>query len=168
MAMYFTTSTVINWIHLFRRKDFLQIIIEALQFLITTKRIELHAYVAMPNHLHLIFSPLAPQQLRTIFRDFHKFTAQQILKILRNEKSSLLAQLRSNKTDRKYSVWQSGHMAKEIESASFFEQKLEYIHNNPLQEHWQLSATPEDYLYSSAKDYLLGETGILPIVKINI
>ncbi len=36
-------------------------------------------------------------------------------------------------------------------------QKLNYIHNNPLQKHWKLSATPEEYLYSSAKFYADGK-----------
>lgn len=33
-------------------------------------------------------------------------------------------------------------------------QVLEYIHNNPLQEHWKLAELPEDYYYSSARYYL--------------
>ncbi|MFN8317773.1 MAG: hypothetical protein U0T32_15090 [Chitinophagales bacterium] len=32
-------------------------------------------------------------------------------------------------------------------------QKLEYIHNNPLAEHWQLATLPEEYYYSSAGFY---------------
>jgi hypothetical protein len=30
-------------------------------------------------------------------------------------------------------------------------QKLDYIHNNPLQPKWQLAKAPEEYFYSSAK-----------------
>jgi hypothetical protein len=33
---------------------------------------------------------------------------------------------------------------------------LQYIHNNPLQEHWKLAASPEEYYYSSAKFYATG------------
>ncbi|WP_152266579.1 hypothetical protein [Agriterribacter humi] len=36
-------------------------------------------------------------------------------------------------------------------------QKLQYIHDNPLAEHWQLTDDPVKYYYSSAKYY---ETGI--------
>ena len=38
----------------------------------------------------------------------------------------------------------------------FFNQKLEYLHNNPCQPHWQLAELPEDYKYSSARFYELG------------
>ena len=31
------------------------------------------------------------------------------------------------------------------------DQKLKYIHNNPLVEHWQLAKHPCNYKYSSAK-----------------
>ena len=37
------------------------------------------------------------------------------------------------------------------------EQKLNYIHLNPLQEQWNLVSKPEDYRWSSARFY---ETGI--------
>jgi hypothetical protein len=39
----------------------------------------------------------------------------------------------------------------------FFMQKLDYLHNNPCQQHWQLASLPEDYKYSSAKFYEIGE-----------
>ncbi|GAB4197659.1 MAG: hypothetical protein OHK0057_29680 [Thermoflexibacter sp.] len=35
-----------------------------------------------------------------------------------------------------------------------FEQKLNYIHQNPLQKKWQLVSKAEDYHYSSARFYL--------------
>jgi len=36
-------------------------------------------------------------------------------------------------------------------------QKLNYIHNNPLKEHWNLVKDSSDYKYSSAKYYELYE-----------
>jgi len=36
-------------------------------------------------------------------------------------------------------------------------QKLDYIHNNPLAEHWQFVTHPCDYKYSTCKYYNLGE-----------
>jgi len=35
-----------------------------------------------------------------------------------------------------------------------FLQKLNYIHNNPCQEKWNLANNPEDYKYSSAANYI--------------
>jgi REP element-mobilizing transposase RayT len=166
MEMYFTTSTVKDWIRLFDRPDLRGIVLESLRFVIRDHRIQLHGYVLMPNHLHLIFSPIPPQTISTVFRDFHKYTSQQMIKILRNEHSDVLNTFTSPRTDRLVQIWQATHAPKEIESATFFRQKLDYIHNNPCSERWLLSNTPEEYLYSSARDYILGEVGMIEITKI--
>jgi len=34
------------------------------------------------------------------------------------------------------------------------EPKLDYVHNNPIQDKWQLTSLPEHYTYSSARFYL--------------
>jgi len=74
--------------------------------------------------------------------------------------------LKSERKDRVYQIWQNTHSPKQIESFPFFRQKLEYIHNNPCTEHWQLCELPEQYPYSSASDYLLDKPGILDIERI--
>ena len=38
-----------------------------------------------------------------------------------------------------------------------FLQKLNYIHNHPVQAQWKLSETPEEYHYSSSRFYQTGE-----------
>jgi hypothetical protein len=47
------------------------------------------------------------------------------------------------------------------------EQKLEYIHNNPVAEKWAMCKLPEDYRWSSARFYLKGvdEFGFLTHYK---
>ena len=69
----------------------------------------------------------------------------------------------AGKNDRKikyYRVWQEGNDAQEIHSNSFLDEKINYIHNNPVKA--ELVANPEDYLYSSARDYA-GEKGLVEI-----
>jgi hypothetical protein len=44
-----------------------------------------------------------------------------------------------------------------MSSELIFIQRLNYIHNNPLQEKWRLCKSPEEYRWSSAKFYLTGE-----------
>ena len=46
---------------------------------------------------------------------------------------------------------------------NLLETKLEYIHTNPMQEHWNLVANPEDWPYSSAMFY---EQGKQPLVQV--
>jgi len=54
-------------------------------------------------------------------------------------------------------------MPKKIFSPEFLRQKIEYIHANPLQPHWQLAEHPEDYIWSSARFYLLEEPALIPV-----
>ncbi len=62
-----------------------------------------------------------------------------------------------NEEERRYRVWQRDPLAVNMFSTEVMEQKLEYIHNNPLQEHWNLATSPEKYKWSSAEFY---ETGV--------
>jgi hypothetical protein len=62
-----------------------------------------------------------------------------------------------------YKVWEDGYNAKDVVTGDFLLQKMTYIHNNPCQPHWGLSAAPEGYLWSSARFYLTDEPCIIPI-----
>jgi hypothetical protein len=74
----------------------------------------------------------------------------------------------SKRSDREYQIWYATNAIKNISSLIFFRQKLNYIHNNPKQENWLLVDNSEDYIYSSARDYLLGEKGLLPLEKLSL
>jgi len=52
-------------------------------------------------------------------------------------------------------VWQDGYDAIKIHSKAFLEEKMDYIHTNPVRA--EIVATPEEYLYSSATDYTGGK-----------
>jgi putative transposase len=53
-------------------------------------------------------------------------------------------------------VWQDRFDEVYLESKTLLEVKLDYIHNNPLQSHWNLAKQPSDYPYSSAMFYEKG------------
>jgi putative transposase len=55
-----------------------------------------------------------------------------------------------------YHFWQRNSLPFVLNNEETFIQKLNYIHNNPLQERWGLAETPEKYHYSSAKFYTTG------------
>lgn len=59
--------------------------------------------------------------------------------------------------ERQYRIWQRDPLAILMDSRKKVEQKIEYIHLNPLQEHWNLADRPENYRWSSAKFYETGE-----------
>lgn len=55
------------------------------------------------------------------------------------------------KREQQYKVWQTGFHAEILYSSYFIQQKLQYIHNNPVKE--GIVVKPEDYLFSSARNY---------------
>jgi REP element-mobilizing transposase RayT len=168
--MYFLTMTVVNWIDVFTRPIYKHIIVDALQYNIKNKGLIVSGWCLMSNHLHLLSEADEGYHLSDILRDFKKFTSKAIIKeIIDNPQESRKKWLLNEfafagkilKKPQAYKFWQEGNAAKEIYSTKFLEQKLDYIHNNPVKA--EIVAEPHEYLYSSAKDYA-GEKGLLDIV----
>jgi len=67
---------------------------------------------------------------------------------------------KNNNKIKYFKVWQDGNDAKEIHTTAFLDEKMNYIHYNPVR--LELVASPEEYLYSSARDYS-GEKGLVNI-----
>ena len=107
------------------------------------------------NHFHLIWQMQGDHKRDDVQRDFLKYTGQQILKLLRNEQSSILQELTVNAKDRKHQVWERDSLGVPLWTSQVFEQKLEYIHNNPVKA--VICRYPEDYKYSSARFYKKNE-----------
>ena len=80
-----------------------------------------------------------------------------IIKDLKHNHPMTLNHFKVDEQEREYRIWQRDPLAILMDSKEKVEQKLEYTHNNPLQEHWQLADRPENYFWSSAKFYEDGE-----------
>ena len=74
----------------------------------------------------------------------------------------ILAEAVERKAKQRHQVWEAGYLAKEVFTPEFLRQKMEYIHHNPLQGHWGLVETPEEYVWSSARFYHLDEPAVIP------
>jgi putative transposase len=111
----------------------------------------------MPNHIHLIWQIQDGYKQEMIQNRFLKFTAQQMKFRLIDTDDQRLSKFLVNAKDRQYQFWERNSLSIDLWSPNVFMQKLDYIHNNPLQDKWQLVKYPEDYQYSSARFY---ETGI--------
>lgn len=113
----------------------------------------------MTNHLHIICKAKDGYSLSDILRDFKRHTAKSILLTLKNEPESrrewilkLLKKAGSgNQKNKEYQIWRQDNHPIELFSNKLIDQKLEYIHNNPVAV--GIVASPEDYLYSSARNY---------------
>ena len=109
----------------------------------------------MPNHLHLIWQMNGEHMADAVQRDFLKFTAQRIKADLARNHPQVLVHFKVDAKDREYQFWEINPLSIELRTDMVYEQKLDYIHWNPVKA--GLCKLPEDYRYSSARFY---ETGI--------
>jgi REP-associated tyrosine transposase len=159
----FLTATILEWKPLLKDDQYKDIIIESLRFLKNEGSIVVYGFVIMPNHLHLIWQIQDGFKRDNIQMRFLKFTAHQFKFRLTDTSDRRLEQFKVNAKDRQYQFWERNSLSIDLWSPAVFVQKLNYIHNNPLQEKWQLADVPENYKYSSAGFYERGvdEFGIL-------
>ncbi|OIP02871.1 MAG: transposase [Bacteroidetes bacterium CG2_30_32_10] len=156
---YFITMTVIGWIDAFTRVNHKLTIIESLKYCQKEKGLAIYGYCIMPSHIHMIARAEGEFTLSEIIRDFKKYTAKAIIKQIQEEPESrrewMLNYFEEKGKDlariKQYKFWQDGNQAKEIFSNSFFQEKLDYIHKNPVEE--LIVENREDYLFSSARNY---------------
>ena len=151
----YLTSTCLNWLPLLEDDKFKDIIIDSLRFLVVENRITVYGFVIMRNHFHLIWQIMEHHSRETVQRDFLRFTSQQILKLLRNDKSQFLESVIVNSKDRTRQIWERNSLNIPLWTQSVLVQKLNYIHDNPVRA--GICKHPENYKYSSARYYLLNE-----------
>jgi len=167
-AMHFLTFTVCGWIDLFSRKVYKDILIDSFKFCKEKKGLILNAYVIMTSHVHLIARAVGENTLSDIVRDFKKYTHHTMLPIVQSDKESrrlwMLHQFAyyagRHSRNENYQIWTNSNHPEECFSKEFTQTKLDYIHNNPVRAGFV--DTPEDYLYSSAKNYA-GKQGVIDI-----
>jgi REP element-mobilizing transposase RayT len=164
--LYFVTTKAVKHVHLFRGDVIKRIIIESLHHIRTTRGMKLFVFVIMPNHIHIIVRFSEKYPLSDAMRDLKKFTARQIYHHFDAEgNKKILAVLKKEgeRVKQDYKVWEDGYDARDIFSAKFLQQKMDYIHHNPCQPQWRLANTPEEYLWSTAGFYFAGKPCVIPI-----
>jgi putative transposase len=169
-GIYFITFAVVEWVDVFTRIEYKNILINSLTYCQKEKGLIIYCWCIMSNHIHLIVSA-KENNLSDILRDFKKFTAKEIIKAIVNHpgesrKEWMLTIFKQeglkNSRNVIYQLWRQDNQPKELFSSGFSNQKLVYIHNNPVEA--GIVEKADDYLYSSAKDYHTGKNiGILKI-----
>jgi REP element-mobilizing transposase RayT len=152
----FFTATNLNWLHILKYDTCKQFLVDALRFRVAKKEVTIYGFVIMPNHIHIIWQIHDGLERKDFQRDFLKFTAKHILNWCSENDILLYNQLEVKARDRNYQVWERNSLSIDIYSELVLFQKLNYLHNNPLQPHWNLCEKPFEYKYSSCKFY---ETG---------
>ncbi len=113
----------------------------------------------MSNHVHFIWQALSGHNLQDVQTSFAKHTSKEFLRLLTED--NRLKEYQVNAADRKHAFWKRKPLGVELFTPAVFDQKLEYIHNNPVGA--GLCSSPEEYEYSSALFYKSGRdvTGLL-------
>jgi REP element-mobilizing transposase RayT len=150
---HFPTITVVDWLPIFSNREIAENILDSLIYLQANKETILHAYVVMENHLHCI---VKCDNLSTVIQSFKSYTARSIIDYYKEQnKTLILEKFRQNKlmhkVDSEYQVWQEGNHPEEITKDKMMQQRIEYIHNNPIRRGY----VDEAYYwrYSSARNY---------------
>lgn len=162
-GLYFLTCTIVDWIPVFQSHANFEIITNSLTFCRTNKGMRLYTYVIMENHLHLIAG--APD-LSAVVREFKSFTAREIVASAKAAgREALLNQLmlgkKRYKDESRHQVWQEGAHPQIIRDDDVLNQKIEYIHNNPVRRGYV--DVPEHWRYSSARNYYLDDHSVMEI-----
>ena len=145
----FFTATIQEWKHLLKEDKYKNIITDTLKFLVTEGNVTINGFVIMPNHMHIIWQAKANNDLQKIQNSFIKHTSKEFKKLLAIDNN--LQAYEVNAIDRKYNFWQRDSLNIELFTAAVFQQKLNYIHYNPVKAN--LCNLPEDYHFSSALFY---------------
>jgi putative transposase len=124
---FFISTQTYNRRRLFQVTATAELFLETLQHYHREGHYKLHAFVVMPDHIHLLLTPI-------------DITLERTIQLIKGGFSHRLAS--------KLPVWQRGFTDHRIRDRDDFLTHRDYIHHNPIRAH--LCQQPEDYPYSSA------------------
>jgi len=167
-GVYFVSFATVYWLDIFTREVYCNTIVESLNYCRINKGLEVYCWCLMPSHIHLIIRA-KDNNPEIVLGKFKEFTSKQLTKqisenIEESRKEWLLWMMKraasksSNVTNSQF--WQHHNKPIELWTPEVIEQKINYIHNNPVVSGFVRE--PRDWKYSSAIDYAGGK-GILEI-----
>jgi REP element-mobilizing transposase RayT len=168
-GLYFVSFATIYWIDVFVRDEYFNILVESLDYCRKNKGMEIYAWCILPSHVHLIFMA-KNNNPGELLKEFKTFTSKELQGAIEtNSQESrkewmLWMMERAGKKNSNVKIrqfWQQNNKPIELWSSEVIQQKLDYIHNNPVEEGFVQK--PEEYLYSSAKNY----AGLKTILEID-
>jgi len=172
-AIHFVTITVINWIDLFIRDVYKEIIIDSLKYCQQNKGLRVHAYCIMTSHIHLILSVGAGKSLSDTLRDFKSFTSTKLKHAINDSTSESRKEWliwmferagKKNKRNSSFQLWQQNNHPIELSSNALMDQRLAYVHNNPVEAGFV--DDPSSWVWSSCASYEKGIQGKIDLLYI--
>jgi putative transposase len=171
-GVYFFTTRIYKKLHLFIKKEYIDVLNQAFEFAEKKYGIKTLIRVIMPNHIHWLFElPETDDDPMKIYQRLKSFTAKQIIELLKKElkdgelevlelfkknkrcvifhAETILKQLKvkENNDGSEYQIWEKKPDLKFIDNEKILEQKYNYVFTNPTQKYWSLVENSEDYPY---------------------
>jgi len=129
---YFVTFETWRRKRLFVVEPYVRLFVQTLYHYRREGRFQVHAFVVMPEHVHLLFTPA------------HNVTLEHAVQLIKGGYSHEFGITFGKHKE----VWQRGFTDHRIRDARDFEAHVEYIHQNPVKR--GLVEKPSDYRYCSA------------------
>jgi putative transposase len=173
-AIYFVTATTVDWVDVFTRDVYRDILLDSFRYCQANQGLQIHAWVLMPNHFHLICSFINGHEPGLVLKNMKSFTAIKLIDaIINNAKESRREWMldlfeksgQKQKKNYRYQFWQHENHPIILDTNLMMDQRLQYVHENPVRAGFVQSA--EQWKYSSAIDYYIADQkGLLDIYKI--
>ncbi|MET0394545.1 MAG: hypothetical protein ABW019_15475 [Chitinophagaceae bacterium] len=167
----FITLQTVDWVDLFIRPVYKQMIVHSLNHFIESKGLVVYAWCLMTHHLHLLAKSDNNNCIADLENEYRAFTTTKLLEAIDTEpavrKEWMLSRFKNYSLfgfGKKLQVWEGSN------SSAFVSMKqpelighIGYIHQNPLRD--KIVDAPAEYLYSSARDYS-GSRGLVQVTKL--
>jgi len=174
-GMYFITATVVDWIDVFTRDIYRDILLNSFRFCQKNQGLMVHAWVLMPNHFHMICSFLKSHDPGLVIKNIKSFTAIRLIDAIINNphesRKEWMLDLfekngKANKSNHRFQFWQHENHPVLLNTKEIFDIRFNYLHNNPVKAGFVRE--PQDWQYGSALDYYTtSEKGLLELVRLD-
>lgn len=155
-TFHYVTTVCFNRVPVFESEVACQLLVNAMVQTRHHCSFKLVGYVVMPDHVHLILNPLN-RDISVVMRRLKSTSARSILDWLRaSGNEGVLNKLRLRQSPRKahtHALWQKEFSSIDLFTPRFIQQKLNYIHLNPVRA--TLCSHPAQWKWSSYRAYLL-------------
>lgn len=167
-GLYFVSFATVYWIDVFVRDIYCYSIVESLDYCRKNKGMEIYAWCIMPSHIHLVFRA-KENNPGDVIRDLKTYTSKKVQKeieenVQESRKEWMLWMMKrageKNSNVKHRQFWQQHNKPIELWSAEVIQQKVDYVHFNPVEAGFV--SEPHHWKYSSAIDYS-GDKGLLQI-----
>ncbi len=157
--LYFISFATVNWIDVFVREEYFQVIIDSWEHCQQEKGLQIYGWCIMPSHVHMIIGS-KKDKLEDIVRDMKKHTSITLKAIIKDNNQESRKEWiiwmmeragKKNGNNKDWQFWQQHNKPLEITGQQMFDEKLLYMHQNPVQAGFVTKE--EDWKCSSARDF---------------